>query len=301
MSHFPVLSNLNQYRRALHNDSHLKPSEDLLSTKTLEHIGKWMLHKPLTVIALPLNFAAVGIGSAAALASGGLIGSLKVATFAISLGRVKPAYGSGFIWFSERVASAAKDIFKILVEITYDLYDIGYQAMRAVRWTVCKAFERLKKGIENACERESGFTGRWQCLFPHILLNQKTASFRINPEALDRSFKQIFTHTFYSIFNIPVCAATATAATLSAAANSIIFGVKAVAYAGTNCSIPIPTYVGLSVEIAGTAVCELCQDTYDTVSDLFITMYKISSAIGCRNVLAKVRDIVHYIPEAFIS
>ncbi|MBA2369093.1 MAG: hypothetical protein H0V82_08745 [Candidatus Protochlamydia sp.] len=295
MSEFPVLAEFNQLRTYLSHHSHLKAEDELFDLKTIQASGNWVAHKVMTVVCLPLNTAGIVGGSIACLATMALVGGTKLAINLFSMGKCKLPFPTGTKWLFVRVCSATAEIFNNIGELLYDVYDIGYQGFRVMRWV----FSRIWIGLEKANEKESGLTLREQILFPRI--NNAARAYRIDERAEDRSFASIAKHTSFSLFNIPVSSAVAlSSGAIAVPFFSAIYLTKALIYAGTNLHIPFPTYVGKSLEVSYYAGREAAIDGIDIGRDVYISAYKISSIFRF-NVIATVRDVILYIPEALFD
>lgn len=296
MSDFPIVGQLNHARSYLSEHSHLNENDDLIDIKTIKVTVNWIAHKALTVVCLPINAAAMTIGFSGACVTACVIGGIKVAVFAISLGNYKLPISSRTTWLLERTYSATNEIFNNIGELLFDVLDIGYQGFRVVRW-VCR---RIWIGLEKASEKESGFTLREQILFSHSFLNDATRAYRINTESEDRSLIFIAKHTALSLFNIPVSIVIALGSGIIAPVFTAVYLSKALLYAGTNIHIPVPTYAGKAMEVSFYSGKQAIVDGVDIGRDVYVTLFKISSIFRF-NVLATARDVIFYIPEAIFG
>lgn len=295
MSSFPILGSLNHTRHYFAQNSHLEDTDELISVTTIEKMGNWIAHKAMTVVCLSVNVTAVGAGLTGAVAAGCLVGGIKVAIFALTLGNTKPSFPTGTTWCIERTTTAAYEVLKNIGELFYDLTDIFYQGFRALRWV----FNRLEKGFEKANQNESGFTFSPQFVFPHTIINDATEKYRIDPNNEDRSMEYIAKHTFCSLINIPASCATALlAGCVAAPLFAAIYLSKALLYAGTNIHIPIPTYLGPAIEVSLSASFVAVYDIINIAADIFVTLYHLARALHLETALATARDVIAYIPEA---
>ncbi len=285
---FSQIEQLNKMQRGLYTSSHHDNHNIFKKT------GFWLGHKAVSVITIPAN-AAVSVASATGAAlSGCILGAIKVAIFAGSLGSWKPTFSTGVPWFCNRIINSGNNLCATVVEIVWDGISLPWNILSFT-------FERLKKGLDKAEETELGYEASFETPAFIRPLNNIAKENRINFDMEERSFKEIAVHTAISFINIPV---NAIAAIVSGIATIILltaFEGKVLLYAATNININVPTFFRPAFGVACSTTGNVCLDTGTTVADIFVSIYKISKAIRIAPVLTTALRVVCYIPEAIFS
>lgn len=162
--------------------------------------------------------------------------------------------------------------------------------------------KRVQEGLKNAVECEKNYY-TLNLETPSFIrpLDDRTKATRIDRHAEDRSYSNIFSHYAYSLINIPVNLVTAAGMASLTAITACNFGAKVIIYAATNIDIPVPTYAGKTLEKTIACSINVIWDSYVDIADSFVLTYKVSDALGILVAMAKIRDVILFIPEAIIS
>ena len=185
LAEFPLVDACNRARynafQISHEISHdvpriLSPGPGPVATKALNWIG----HKVLTVVCVPANLLAIGIGSLGMGLTACTLGAAKVAIFAITLGTFRPEFSIGFLWLGTRTISSGIELLSNGGELIFDACDLAYQGYRGAKalLTALKldalsnllkraadvVIARVKEGIEHAELDETNFA--YTNLFP---------------------------------------------------------------------------------------------------------------------------------------
>jgi hypothetical protein len=325
LSGFPGLQQFNKARQDFFYTSHAEYGPDA--------VAFWFGHKALTVIALPVNVMGVGIGTTGMVATASTLGALKVAIFALTVGNVKPAFPTGFMWCAERGINAGLQAGVNVGELIHDAANMVYLGYRLIRWVggalhlehffneifnkLGEIFEftrkqilepvfrfvtqRVRQGISKAIECEGEFKFSYQT--PSLIrpLDDLTKENRIEWSSENRFWSKIFKHYVFSVANIPVNAVAATLMGGSASVLSSAFAAKVIVYATTNINIPLPTFAGQALDATVSTTRNALLDIGTDICDSFVVMYKTSSALGINRVMATALQILLYIPEAIFS
>jgi hypothetical protein len=293
-------------------------------------LPSWVFHKILSCISIPVNTVEFVFSVTAFIASACTIGTAKVALYALTLGNFKLPISTGFEVLADHGLQGFIGLFGNIYEIGYDVYDLAYQATKLPRFIAEKLnlegfFQALMLKIQSVvdtCLIEinkflAKFSDRLSVSINVALASEKPVVTG-TPYPLNklnnlcrnqhpflsndsRSFEGIFKHYAYSILNIPCNAVTAVAALIASLALSTAFVVKATIHATTNIDIEVPTYAGQAIEILEITSANAAVDTAFCVTDGFITIYKVSDAIGILKVMATAKDILFYIPVAIFG
>jgi hypothetical protein len=218
-----------------------------------------------------------------------VLGALKVAIFAATLGNVRPAFSSGFYWASERTIASGCE----LILNGFELINIGPE--------VTFIAHRLKTGYEKASESEVPHAYTFET--PRMLrpLDTLAKDTRIDNRSSDRQVATIFRHYLYSLGNIPLNLITGATTAVAAVALNIIFAAKVVVYACTNIAIPIPTYVERVQDVAIATFTNVGRDIATNFADTFVLLYKTSQYLSLYKVIATVGQLLRFIPQAIFS
>ncbi len=308
----PVIHDLNNFRDTLFQNS---------GFDTPGQVTDFLGHKAISVILIPANLLGTGIGITAMTASACTIGALKVAIFAVSLGNKKWHVDTGFIKSAGWAAHSFIELGLNTLELLLDIGKVNYQVFRLVRFTARtlrleglftritnqakQVFqfidERLTKGATIAYKDEPNnpYTGKT----PSLLAPLNAATQKVRPDYREdnRLWSQIFQHTLLSAANIPVNAAAALCSTIATTILGTFFITKIALYAATNIHIPIPTFAAHTLNTAYVCTENAAIDSASVIGDGFISIYKVSDALGIVQVVIKAMDVLRYIPEALCN
>ena len=319
---FPVLQQLNHMRTGTFNNSHdfNKPASQRIPNFTKAMF--WLSHKAFTLTTFPANLAGLGLGAAGLIISASTLGTLKVAIFAVTLGNIKPSFPTGCCWFGERAIHSGVHLGINIYELGYDTISAAEQGVRCIKWVgdklhitnyVKAIFKQLNRLFEFMARRvNAGFNKAMQDEKPTVFsletpspirpLNDLTNETRINWKNEQRPFKQILKHTFFSVANIPVNSVTAVCAAIASLILSTAFIGKVMLYAVTeNIKIPVPTYAAQAMRITAATTANAALDTGVDIADGFITIYKVSEALGIKKAAETCLRVVAFIPEALFG
>ena len=313
---FPFIAEVNQAREAAYlayND----PNQ-LIGNKVMNFAG----HKLLSAISFPLNAVAVGAGVAGAVAGGVVIGSVKVAIFAATLGNKQLRVPTGVVWFGERTVTPFVNLFLNSFEMITDIVKLCKKVVRKVK----QVFEALHlqyvfTKIADVAERVVSFIGRrleagftkaieseGQNLFPdHTLpIVSPLNDFRNRVSNFDRNYEQrtvsdIAVHTLTSCVTLPVNVGTLLAGGALTVLSAVAFTTKALVYSFTNLDLRFSTQLSSHSTITGIGLFELVQNTGTCLVDIPLTIYKASEATGLVRAVATIADLIFYIPRAVFT
>ncbi len=328
---FPIISQLNHARKELwsYHDSknNLSPSDK---------VGRWLGHKAVTVISIPANIAAVGLGVLGMATTACTIGAAKTFIFAFTLGRIKPEFPTGFLWFGERTYSSIGQVLSNLYEVTYDVCDLGYRigekayrlakhiviALKIDRFIVkyvIPALNRVLKEIGRVLNfigkrLDDGFGKAWsdesklelKFTTPPVVkdLNEFNEGFSIFREhAMRETDKHKMLHTIthigLSLVAVPVNAITCIATGILTAATLPLFVAKGTFTAVTTLPIPVPTGCMKLGCYHLTALGNTLRGAGElTVIDPAVFLYQVADALHITTVVAKVTEVALYALEA---
>lgn len=311
---FPLVSNINLARESLHSASHTD------SNSFTQRITSWMGHKVLTVISVPANILTAGFCAAAFTASACTLGAFKIFVFACTLGHIKLSFSTGCYWLAKETISAISAIFRNSIELLYDTAKIIEGVYDSVRWVGRKLGldglfnaifkqigeffvfigKRVFLGVVASADREPVVT--WgKVPAPLNLVNDPTKQCRIDFSSDSRSFGNIFKHSALSVINIPLNTVAAVCSGIATVALSTLFVSKTIVFAATNLDIPIPTYAAKAFNILSVTTTNILADVGTDVADIFVSVFKISDAIGLNRAIVTVLKVVKFIPEAIFG
>ncbi len=321
-----AIDNLNNQRVTFYDASHT--SHRGLGVQ----FASWSAHKVLSVVAFPVNLAGVAFGVTSMALSACTLGALKVAVYALTLGRIELRFSTGFISSGNVAVNSFLHLVRNTGELTIDVVNAIYNGYRVIRWigeqlplgfvreifvqigslfryvfnevivpSTEFLFRRLEVGFNSAVASEGNYQSNFQTPSFIRSLDDITASTRTDNHAQERSISQIFKHYLFSAANIPVNLATAVGMGALSLVTGSCFIAKIGICAFTTINIPLPTYVERTLE--KTTVCSrnVFGDAYINVQDGFILTYKVSRAIHLTTVLATIGDLLLFIPRAVIS
>lgn len=322
---FPGLDQLNQFRDKNYRLSH---DSEKIQYSTPKKTVNFLCHKVVSVICLPANAIGAVAGLAGAAISACTIGAVKVGVFAVTLGNVKLPIPTGFVWCLERTGNCVLEICVNLGECLADLARLITNVVDGIVWVVRelgleniaqqilaeigRLFQRIGRVLEfignrldagwkkaSAAESLSDF----EAIYPINLLNEAAKPYRILRQADDfkdqgRELLVILKHYAWSIPNILANGVGAVGTGFVVVALSIGFLAKVALYAGTGADVRIPTFAPHAIKATFAMVGNTLLDVGTDIADVFVLIYKASEAVGIVRVIAKLGEVISYIPEA---
>ncbi|MCH9630194.1 MAG: hypothetical protein S4CHLAM37_01880 [Chlamydiia bacterium] len=298
-----------------------------------DKVQSFTAHKCYTAISLPVNIAASAASGCIAAAGGCIIGAVKVAVFAFTLGNARLPISTGFVTFGSRAIAHLAEASMTGYEIGSDAACFSSKCIRAVKRVIdaiglTALFNKIREVVEvvlnkvgEAVSRVLRFVGnRIQAGFEKASASEIAnlanggslpivSSLNNNRKTFvqdwtnynQRSMKDIATHTAISVVSLPLNAAVAVTSSLTTLALGTAYVAKALIYAGTNINVPIPTFTNIAGQVASKAVGDTLENTTTCALDVPITVYKVGEATGINHVLATIRDVLLYIPVAVFT
>lgn len=313
LASFPGVSRINNARTTLFSKSHnikLRPS-DRDASKTTQ-IACWLGHKAVSLISLPANGVAIGLGLAGMTATACTLGAFKVFTYAVTLGNIKPKFSIGFLWLGERTFTSFSNIFKNVEELGYDTARLAYNGYRGVKSVLTalklnylipyikQAIEfigkRIDKGIDVAGKDEESLPTP-QELFRELNKATIARSCFKGEQPISRWFE----HKALSMINIPVNVAVATLSGVACLAGAVAFTAKVTLYAATNIHISTPTGAGYTGWHFANASYNTLRNSAEVVADLAVIVYRIADALHITQAVVAVKNVIEYIPKAILT
>ena len=315
---FPLVQDINQARNE-------KFDASLQDRPTSEVLSYALGHKAISLIAIPANAATATACTAGTILSACTLGALKVGVFAGTLGHYRLKFDTGCAWMGERALHSGWELGKNMVELAYDGYRSVRFGVRCIRKAaeaiglghvfrkvaeVAKrvfnaAAERVWEGVVVVGKREMQVDPEFtlDLKTPGLLnfINGPTKDSRIDAFSSDRPASQILKHTLLSSANIPINAAAFTLASAASVLSATAFAAKVALYSTTKIDVPLPTYVGQCLNAAGATGGNVVKDTCHTVGDGFLSIYKVSQALGIVKAVVKVMEVIAYIPVAIFG
>lgn len=287
-------------------------------------VKAWVAHKGGCLLSWKVNTISIVGGGSGFVLCACTLGALKVVVFALSLGNWKPEFSSGCVASLTLAGHGATGFFGAASEVIYDVGYLAYQISLGIRYVakqlrltgalkalvkkiihclshiVSFLIGRIIKGFEIAAKHEPKLSIDSKLPCPLHQVNEAAEQYRIDTNK-ERTFGTIASHYVVSIPNILCSGIAATVGVVASAVLGTLFMVKAVLGATTNISIPIPTYAGhVSTFTLGTGYNAIA-DVANDIADIFVTMFKISEAIGVAKAVVTVGRVIAYIPEAVFS
>lgn len=315
---FPVVHELNDIRFQLFEDS------TRYGATTTSKVCSWLGHKAVTVIALPVNIAAIGASLAGTALSACTLGAFKVAVFACTLGGLKLEFSTGCLYLLEcgfhSTVAVAMNVGEVLVSAA-DLIENGIeQGRRFVVWIgeitgleyiVGRIFERItaffyfigeriSQGFEKAAQMEpnDSFAALPE---PLHFLNHRLSGSWDDLHGNEPSLGWMAQHAVVSTIALPINGVAAIVGIAAAILSSTAFVTKAILYAATNINVPIPTYAGRMIGVTCISIYECGKDVGALIGDGGLLLYKTSRALGITRVAVLAFEILAYIPKAIFS
>jgi hypothetical protein len=308
---FAIVTPLNKWRASCFEAEHdrTKPFTDRATN--------WFAHKALSVVSLPANTLAAGIGCAGMLASACTLGAFKVLVFAGSLGHIKPEFSTGFIWCAERTYTSLANAVITVGELLYDVANLGYQAYLQVKWVflalkldriaqlVKEALifvgNRIEAGIEISLKDEEPYMDKdFQLPAPIHALNEATERRSCFTDT-NQPLSNWFAHKLLSVVNIPLNAAIAVTSTALCIAGIVATCAKSLLYAATNIHVGIPTGVAYTGIMAAHSYTNVFRNTAEVGVDMAVMVYRIADLLRITRVIATIADVIAYVPRAVFS
>lgn len=271
---FPIVDQINNKR------------QKLFESADNGSIPAWLGHKAVVIISFPTNVIAFGVGALATTASACIVGSLKIAIYALTFGHTKPTFQTGFIYFGERTLNAGKNILLCVYE-TFNVAGFAYS--------------RVDLGIQKAIQAEKELSLEFNTPWPLTTIDQYTSEYRLDPTQEERPWKHIAKHYAWSALNIPLNCVMAVGAGVAAIIATGLLVTKVAIYAITNINIPVRVYNAEAIRATLVCIGNVSVDIATDIADIGVIAYKISAALRINTVLAKVRDFVFYVPHAIFS
>lgn len=313
---FPVVSDLSSARGSLWLAAH-----DPQTEAPLRRVSCWLGHKAVTVVSLPVNALAALAGTAGAVLSAATLGATKVAVFAATAGNFKLELPTGCSFLLERSIHAAGEAAFSVLEASYDLLDTLSLSRTAVWWSAKKlklepyakaALESIDRiygeftqavteGFERSSQTEGKFSFSLETPYPLSALNDLTSLTRIDFDAPDRPWKQIFCHYFISIAAVPANTVAAIAASVAAVALVSFFALKVAWNSFGNHNLALPSRFADAVNLSFSGLANASLDCGTDTVDSFIVLYKTAATLRVLNVVTEVWNVIAYIPEALFD
>lgn len=267
------------------------PDIDVNCPSTAKKISCWIGHKMMTVISIPSNIIEIGIG-AIGFSAGIVLGTIKITIFACSLLQVKPEFSTGLERSSKIIGAGVGDMICNFGEVLYDAGNIPIVIIK-----------RLWKGFIVAKNRENGHEFMMETPWPINLLDNMTATHRIDSLENERHMENVLKHYAFSIINIPANILSGCVMGVTSVALSIAFSAKVIIYAATNIEIPIPTLAGRVWGFTAQSLQNASVDILHGGADIFVVMYRIAALLRfdalLRDLEIGAMRVIRYIPEAF--
>jgi len=132
--YFLGLATINNSREYCYNSIHRALISDNIdcrdkSPTTAKSIGYWLAHKALTIVCLPANLAAVGLGLAAMALSKCTKVAIKIALYVVGLKRFTTSINTGFHWLRDRTCASLYNVIINPAELVIPTIEF-FEAMR---------------------------------------------------------------------------------------------------------------------------------------------------------------------------
>lgn len=313
---FPVLGNMNSFRTNLFQKSHnnFQRYDSPYQAPMASRVGCWFLHKAVSVISLPANAVAAGVGLAGMTATGCTLGAFKVAVYALSLGNIKLTFPIGFLWLGQRTISSMCNVLSTIGELGFDALDLGYQGYRGVRYVltalkmdhlmkyVNQALEfagtRIMKGIDKSVSDEQALD---VADLPAVLKDLQQATEKRSCFNENQDGAMFVEHKLLSIVNISLQSTVAVASGVACGVALVASAAKAALYAATNIHVGIPTGVSYMGRISLLSGINAAQNCTELVADAAISLYRVADALHVVKAIVAARDVITFIPRAICS
>lgn len=316
LEQFPIIGALNVYRYAAFQVSHDFQEPSATGPKPVaEKIVSWLGHKAISVICIPANSVAIGLGVIGMTLTASTLGALKVAVFAVTLGAVKPEFSIGFLWLGERTITSAVELLSNAGELAYDAGDLAYQGYKGVRWVLSAlkldyistllrqiadvVLDRIALGFERAQRDETNLP--FKDLFPSPIRALDTATYERSCLHDDQSMQRWFEHKVLSVVNIPANTVLFAVSGIGYLVGLSAFVSKVALYAIANVCVPVPIGYSAVAGVAGTSGFNVVRNSLEVVLDIGVPAYKLASALHLTRLAATVRDFVGYTFRAICS
>lgn len=307
------LSTLTKFRETCYTASH----DPARSSDT--KVCYWLGHKVVVLCSLGCNLVAATIGLGLTAGSALTLGSAKIFIYAITGGNIQPAFPSGFVYFGEFTLRSNLECFAATWDLIADSCYLGYEGYKAVKWTfdalnLTQLFTRILNQLEHAAEYtlmqlaiggnaaikdEEGLTYEGYPVLKQ--LDNLASPTRTLYGEHTRSFADIGLHTLLSIPSIPLHLMASVCSGIAASILTGAFIAKVVIHAATGLHIPVPTGAPYAIHAASDTGLTVLKDASVDFADVFVTIYKTADLLRITTVVAKIFDLLVYIPVAIFS
>jgi len=292
---FPVVGALNKTRHDLFEKTlyyGLTALYEFPNTRKVRMVT-CLGHKALTVITIPTNIAAIGLGTIGMATTACTLGAFKVAIFAATLGHVKPEFPIGFLWLKERTFASLTDLWKNILELQQEFSYFAFTKLPGgISIRFHEAWLKVVKDEKSSLSSET---------FPGIqTLDQTTKSWSCFQEE-KRTLNKWVGHKMLSLVNIP---ANLIAAGLAGACIIPTFVLTAgkIAFCGmTGYQIKASTGFGYFGSKCLVSSHNVARNTFELIADGGILIYKAAEILHLKGTITKTHEIAEYALKAIAS
>lgn len=311
---FPVVKDINAFRSDLFKKSHNMGYYERHPQSMAVRTSCWLLHKAVSVISLPANAVAIGVGCAGMVATASTLGALKIAVHTLSLGNFELKFPIGFVWLGERTVISLSQTFDNIGELTFDYVELLCEGYRGVRFVLTAlkmghlmkyvnraldfAGQRIEKGVAVSMQDEQALP---VAKLPTVLQELQGATTIRSCFNDKQDFVMAIEHMVLSAVNIPLQATVAAASGVLCTAGFTASAAKAALYAATNIHVGIPTGVSYTGRVCLLSGINAAMTGVELAAGTAVSIYRVVDALHIVKALITVRDVIAYIPRAIFS